>query len=175
MNVPAITILIWFGLVATAAAQGTPTGKGSSQGAPSQAQLSEIRSVVNELEARTEKLHELMEQYREMVGERPQGQEALAKWNTALDRLMRRIDQAHAAVAESTQHLSQVAKGSLPTSLGKDVANAHNEAEAQRTAAEHALAKNKPAKGGTSKPAKQTAAKEKAPPPMPDGLDGLDE
>jgi hypothetical protein len=171
MKVPAITILIWFGIAATASAQGT-TGK-ASQGAPSQAQLSEIRSVLNELQARTEKLHELMEQYRSMIGERPQSQEQHAKWSTALDRLMHRIDQARAAVTESSQRLDQLAKGSLPTSLGKDVANAHNDAEAQRTAAEQALLKNKPATGRTSKPAKQTAAKEKAPPPSSDGLDDL--
>lgn len=169
MNVPAITMLIWFGLTATAAAQGAPTGKGSSQSAPSQAQLSEIRSVVNELQARTEKLHELMTQYRSLVEQRPQAQEQLAKWNTALERLLRRVDQARAAVVETTQRLDQLATGPLPTSLGKDVATARNEAGAQRTAAEQALVKNKAALARTSKPAKQTRATEKAP-TIPDDL-----
>src|SRR4051794_2188022 len=110
MKVPAITMLIWFGLVATAAAQGTP----------SQAQLSEIRSVTSELEGRTEKLRELNAQYRSLVEQRPQAEEAqLAKWNAALEKLLRRIDQARAAVVESTQHLDQLATGKLPTSLAK--------------------------------------------------------
>jgi DNA repair exonuclease SbcCD ATPase subunit len=156
MKIPAIIVLIWFGIVAMAAAQGGPVGKGSSQDA-TQAQLTEIRSVVHELEARTEKLHELMEQYRSMVEQRPQGEDA--KWNAALDRLLHRIDDAHAAVVETTQRLHQASDGRrLPTALGKDVANALNEAGAQRTAAEQALAKNKGKPAKTAKPAKQAPA-----------------
>jgi transketolase len=170
MNIPAIAMLIWFGLVATAAAQGTPAAKGSAQGTPSQAQLSEIRSVVNELQARTEKLHELMEQYRSHVEQRPQSQEAQDKWNTALERLLRRIDQARAQVVETSQHLDQLSKRTLPTSLGKDVADAHNDAEAQRTAAEQALAKTKPAPARATKSAKQTPANQPARLELPDDL-----
>jgi DNA repair exonuclease SbcCD ATPase subunit len=170
MNVRAITMLIWLGLAATAAAQGAANSKQSSQSTPSQAQLSEIRSVVNELQARTEKLHELIGQYRSMVEERPQSQEAQAKWNTALDRLMRRIDSARAAVVETEQRLDPMAKRPLPTSLAKDVADAHNDAEAQRTAAEQALSKNKPATAQKSKPAKQTPANQPPRLELPDDI-----
>lgn len=157
MKIPAIIMLIWFGLVATAAAEGAPTGKGAGQDA-TQAQLTEIRSVVHELEPRTEKLHELMEQYRSMVEQRPQGSDE--KWRASLDRLLKRIDDARAAVAETTQRLHQVSDGRrLPTALGKDVANALNEAGAQRTAAEQALANNKgKSSPKTAKTAKQAPA-----------------
>ena len=188
MNVPVITMsastmlrgamtaLIWFAVAATVAAQSTP----SSKAAPSKTQMSEIRSLVHELEGRTEKLRDLMTQYRSLVEQRPQGQggspeakkaqdEQLAKWNTALERLLRRIDEARAAVVETTQRLEQAATGTLPTGLGKDVANARNEAGAQRTAAEQALAKSKPAKGRASKDAKPPAT-EKPAPPIPDDL-----
>ena len=74
MNVAAITMLIWFGLATIAAAQGTPSGKAASPGASSKTQLSEIRSLVRELEGRTGKLSDLMEQYRSLVAQRPQPQ-----------------------------------------------------------------------------------------------------
>lgn len=170
MNIRAIIMLIGLGLAAPAAAQGTANSKQSSQGSASQADLSQIRSVVNELQARTEKLHELMGQYRSMVEDRPQSQEAQAKWNTALDRLMRRIDAARAAVVETEQRLDPMAKRSLPTSLAKDVADAHNEAEAQRTAAEQALNKNKPAPAKAAKPAKQAPTNQPARLELPDDL-----
>lgn len=182
MNVPAITVLIGFGLAATAAAQGTPSGNAASPGASSKAQLSEIRSLAHELQARTEKLRDLMTQYRSLVEQRPQAEggspdakkaheDQLAKWNTALERLMRRVDEARAAVVETTQRLDQSATGQLPTSLAKDVASARNEAEAQRTAAEQALAKSKSASARRSKHAKQkTPATEKTAPPIPDDL-----
>jgi len=177
MKVSAITMLIWFGLATAAAAQGRPSG-GASPGTSSKAQLSEVRSVVHELEARTEKLRDLMAQYRSLVEQRPQPEggspeakkahEAqLAKWNTALERLLRRIDAARAAVVETTQSLDQLGTGQLPTALAKDVASARNEAGAQRTAAEQALAKSKPAR--PAKPAKQAEA-EKTAPPIPDDL-----
>jgi uncharacterized protein YukE len=181
MNVPAITMLIWFGLAATAAAQGTPSGKAASPGASSKAQLSEIRSLVHDLQARTEKLRDLMTQYRSLVEQRPQAEggspdakkaheKQLAKWDTALERLMRRLDGARTAVVETTQRLDQLATGPLPTSLAKDVASARNEAEAQRTGAEQALAKNKSASARASKRAKQPPATEKTAPPIPDDL-----
>jgi uncharacterized protein YukE len=179
MNVPAITMLIWFGVAASAAAQGAPSGKAA--GGSSKVQLSEVRTLVHELEARTEKLRDLMSQYRSLVEQRPEAQggspeakqahEAqLAKWNTALDRLLRRVDEARAAVVEMTQRLDQSATGQLPTALAKDVASARNEAGAQRTAAEQALAKSKPRTANASKRGKQTPATEKPAPPIPDDL-----
>jgi uncharacterized protein YukE len=179
MNVPAIIVLMGCGLAATATAQGTPSEKPASSGAPSKAQLSEIRSVVHELEGRTEKLRDLMTQYRSLVEQRPQAEggspeakkaheDQLAKWSTALERLMRRIETARAAVVETTQRLDQLRSGQLPTSLAKDVASARNEAEAQRTGAEQALAKSKSA-ARKSKQAKQPPA-EKTAPPIPDDL-----
>lgn len=178
MNVPAMTILICLGLATTAAAQG-PSGEAAKPGASSKAQLSEIRSHVHELEARTEKLRDLMAQYRSLVEQRPQPEGGspdakkahdaqLAKWNTAVERLLRRVDGARVAVVETKQQLEQAATGQLPTGLAKDVASARNEAEAQRAAAEQALAKSKPASARTSKHAKQTT--EKTAPPIPDDL-----
>jgi len=169
MNISAIAILIWFGLATTAAAQGSHSGKVASPGASSKASLSEIRSLVHELQGRTEKLRDLNEQYRSHVEQRPQGNDSqLEKWNAALDRLLKRIEGAHAAVVETKQQLDQSASGQqLPTSLGKDVANATNEAEAQRTAAEQALKTKRPAKPAAK--AKAPAA-EKPAPPIPDDL-----
>jgi len=173
MNVVAITVLSWLALVATAAAQGAPRGKATSpgsslqaSGAASQGQLSEIRSLAHELQARTEKLGDLMTQYSSLVGQRPQAQggspeakkahdDQLARWDTAVERLLRRIDGARAAVVETTQRLDQLATGKLPTALAKDVVLARNEAAAQRTAAEQALAKNKPSAARSSQQAKQ--------------------
>ena len=183
MNAFAITVVIWCALAATAAAQGTSSGKAASPGAAPQAPLSEIRSIVHELQARTEKLSDLMTQVRSIVEQRPQPQggspeakqaheEQLAKWSAALERLLRRVDATRAEVVETKQHLDQLATGQLPTALAKEVANARNEAEAQRAAAEQALAKNKPAPARASKHAKQAPATEKAPPPLLD--DDLD-
>jgi hypothetical protein len=180
MNVPAIVILIWFGLATTAAAQGAPSSKAASPGASSKTQLSEIRTLVHELQGHTEKLSDLMTQYRSLVGQRPQAEggspdakqayeDQLAKWSAAVERLLRRVDEARVAVAESKQRLDQAATGQLPTALAKDVANARNDAEAQRTAAEEAVAKNKTAPSRTSKHAKQAPA-EKPAPPIPDDL-----
>jgi hypothetical protein len=180
MNIRTITMLICFGLATTAAAQGTPGGKSASPGGSSKSQLSEIRSLVHELQARTEKLRDLITVYRSLVEQRPQSgygsaeakkehEQNLAKWNMALERQLRRIDDARAAVVETTQRLDQSATGTLPTSLGKDVANARNEAEAQRTFAEQMLAKSKSTMARTSKPAKPAPA-EKPAPPIPDDL-----
>ncbi len=169
MNVPAMGLLIWFGLAATGAAQGTPSSKVASSGTLSKDQLSQVRSAVHELQGRSEKLRDLMAQYRSLVEQRPQGkasEEQITKWNAALERLLRRVDTARAAVVEGTQRLDQSATGKLPTGLAKDVATTRNEAEAQRTAAEQALVKSKPAR--TSKPVKQAPATEK--PPIPDDL-----
>ena len=168
MNIRAITVVIWFGLVTSGAAQSRPSGKPGNTDAPPKAQLSEIRSLVQELEGRNEKLHELNAQYRSHLEERPQAQDQLAKWNAALERLLRRIDAARVAVVETMQRLDQAARGALPTSLAKDFANARNEAEAQRTAAEHALAKNKSKPTRTTKQAPPKQPAEKTPPPSLD-------
>jgi hypothetical protein len=168
MKISAITMLIWIAVGAsTAAAEGTQSGKAASPGGTSKTELSEIRSLVHELQGRTEKLSDLMTQYRSHLEQRPQGEEQLAKWEAALDRLYKRMDAARAAVVETMQRLEHVAIDQLPTSLAKDLANARNEAGAQRTAAEQALAKNKP-----SRKAKQAKAPpEKPAPPLPADLD----
>jgi hypothetical protein len=183
MNVPALTMSIWLGFATVAAAQGTPSGKPASPSA-SKTQLSEVRSLVHDLQGRTEKLRDLMTQYRSLVEQRPQSEggspeakkaqdEQLAKWSGALERLLRRVDTARAAVAETLERLGQAATGTLPTALGKDVANARNEAEAQRAGAEQALVKSKPtlAKG---KRTPQAPAPDKAPPPPSDDLADLE-
>jgi hypothetical protein len=56
----------------------------------------------------------------------------------------------------------------LATALAKDVASARNEAEAQRTAAEQALARSKPKP--TSRRAKPKPETERPAPPIPDDL-----
>jgi DNA repair exonuclease SbcCD ATPase subunit len=180
MKLSAITLLCWFGLAATVAAQGTSNGKAASGSASSKLALSEVRSLLHELQARNEKLDELMTQYRSLLEERPQSEggspeakqahaQQLAKWNGALERLLHRIDEALARVVETEHRLDPSATGPLPTGLAKEVVNAHNEAEAQRAAAEHARAKNKPAPARSSKPAKQAPAAKPAP-PIPDDL-----
>ena len=179
MNVPAIALLIWFGLAASAAAQGTASGQPPSSNGSS-AQLSEIRALVHELQARTEKLADLMAQYRSLVEQRPQAeggspeakkahQAQLERWNAALERLLRRIETARAGVVEKAERLQQLATFKLPTALAKDVANARNEAEAQRTAADQALTKNKAALSRTQKRAAQPKDERPAP-PIPDDL-----
>jgi DNA repair exonuclease SbcCD ATPase subunit len=171
MRVSAFILVCWFGFSAMAAAQGTKSGKAAS-GASSNLSLSEVRTLLHELQARNEKLHELNAQYRSHLEERPPSgnAEGLAKWNEALERLIRRIDQARAAVVETEQRLDPSATGPLPYGLAKEVASAHNEAETERTAAEHALAKHKPAAARTSKQAKPAPAPAKPAPPIPDDL-----
>jgi hypothetical protein len=168
MKTAAIIGLIWVALAAPAAGQDTPSGKPASPGASSKP--AQIRSLVHELQGRTDKLADLMQQYRSHIEQRPQGNdEQLAKWDAALERLLGRIQVAHAAVVEAKQNLEQAATGTLSTSLAKDVAKARNEAEAERVNAEQALAKNK-SKGKGGKQAKPKPA-EKTPPPLPDDLD----
>jgi hypothetical protein len=169
MKITAMIALIWVALAATAGAQGAPS-KPPGSGASSKA--SEVRSLVHELQGHTGKLADLNEQYRSHIEQRPQGNDAqLAKWDAALERLLGRIDAAHKVVVDSKQRLEQAIAGqTLSTSLGKDVANARNEADAERAAAEQALAKSKPGKGKAAKQAKPKPA-EKAPPPLPDDLD----
>jgi hypothetical protein len=182
MKSSAITLLIWIAVGATAAAEGTPSGKAASPGASSNSPLSEIRSIVHDLQGLTSKLADLMEQYRSLIEQRPQSEggspeakkadEArLAKWNAAVERLVLRIETAHAAVVEATQRLQQAAKGELPTSLAKDVATARNEAAAERASAEQALAKAKTTQARKSKQPKPAPSTEKPPPPLPDDLD----
>lgn len=188
MNAPAIALLICVGLAAVfaspSAAQGTPSASASSK-----PQLSEIRSLVHKLQGHTDKLSELMTQYRSLVEQRPQpeggGAEAkkahedqLAKWSAALDRLLLRIDEARTPVVDVKQRLDQLATGQLPTTLAKDVANAKNESEAQRTEADQALAKRKQAARANTPtkntPTKNTPAKN-APPSDTADLAELDD
>ena len=183
MKVTAITMLIWLGLATVAAGQGTASSKAPSSGPASKAQLSEIRSLVHELELRTDKLRDLMAQYRSLVERRPQPEGAspeakkahddqLAKWSASLERLLAKLDGGRAAVVETVQQLNQAVTGQLPTGLAKDVANARNDADAQRAAAEEALVKSKPAAARASKRAAQKPAAEPAAPPpeLPDDL-----
>ena len=179
MNIPAIVLLICLGLAATAAAQPTSSGGAAGPGGAPKGQLSEVRALVQELQARTEKLSELMELYRALIEKRPQSEggspeqkqadeERLAKWTSALERLLARVQEAHANVVEGKQALEKAATGQLPTGIAKDVANARNQADAQRADAEQALAK-KPKPARVSKK-KQAPANEKTPPPIPDDL-----
>lgn len=176
MRVIVITMLSWLAVAATAAAQSTPNTKAASPGAPrsattarkaepaappSQAQLADIRALAHELQARTEKLSDLMEQYLSLVGRRPQANDAqLASWDAALERLLRRVDGARAAVVETMQRLEQLPTGQLPTALAKDVVRTRNEAVTQRTAAEEALVSNKPVLARAAQPAKPAPAAE---------------
>ncbi|MFI5308983.1 MAG: hypothetical protein ACHQ53_16615, partial [Polyangiales bacterium] len=139
-----------------------------------------VRSLLHELQARNEKLQELMTQHRSLLEERPRPEggspeakqahaQQLAKWNAALERLLHRVDEALARVVETEQRLDPSATGPLPVGLAKEVASAHNEAEAQRAAAEHAL-KNKPAPARSAKPAKQAPANARPDPSIPDDL-----
>lgn len=175
MEPRALCILICLGLATTAAAQGAQGGKSESSAGASKTSLSEVRKVVHELQGRTEKLRDLMEQYRSLVEQRPQKADdaQLAKWSAAIDRLMKRVEGAHAAVVETTKQLDQADIAKLPTALAKDAANARNEAEAQRTAAEQALTKNKSTARAAkpTKPAKQAPASEKPAPTLPEGLE----
>jgi len=157
MKTTAIAWMCWLGLATTVAAQAAATSPGQGP----KMELKQVRTL----------LHELMEQYRSMVAERPQGSaEQLAKWNASLDRLLQRIEGARAAVAETEQRLDPSATGQLPTNLAKEVVTAHNEAEAERTSAEHAL-KSKPATARAAKQGKQAPAAAKPAPPLPSDLD----
>ncbi len=149
MNVRAIVLLICLGFAAPVAAEGSRGGKAVSPAAAPKAALSEIRKLVHELERDAGKLGDLMAQYRSLVEKRPRGKKAgeqLAKWNKAVDRLLRRIDKARTAMVETMQSLDQAATGKLPTGLGKELANARNEAKAARSASKQALAKRRPAR-----------------------------
>lgn len=168
MKISAITGLIWLALAATGAAQSKSIDNTASPSGSSKASLAEVRANVHELEGRTENLRELLSQHRSLVERRPQSEEQLAKWSSALERLLVRIDSARAAVVETIQRLDKSIKGELPTGLAKDVARARNDAEPERAMAEQVLAK-KPASARKSKPAKPAA--EKAPPPSNEDLD----
>lgn len=171
MKVSAITVGVWLLLATAAAAQGASSAKGEGSTESSKS-LSGIRSLVHELQGRTERLSDEMNVYRTLVEQKPKGSsgEALDKWSAALERQLHRIDAARASVVETLQQLDAAAKGAkLPTSLGKDVANAHNEADAQRAAAEQALAQNKAVMNRPKKATKK--AEDKPAPELPADLD----
>lgn len=180
MKLPAFTVLIGLALATTAAAQGASSSKATSSGTSSKTQLSEVRSTVHELEGQTDKLSELLTQYRSLVEQRPQPegsspeakkahQDQLAKWDSAIERLLVRLDGARAVVVETTQRLEKSISGELPTALAKDVAKALNEAGAERANAEQVLVKNKSSR--KSKPAKQAPTEKEPDPSDTDDLD----
>jgi hypothetical protein len=182
MKITAFSVLIGLVLATAAAAQGTPSGKADSPGRASKGQLSEVRSVVHELQGHTEKLRDLMAQYRSLVEQRPQAEggspdekkahEAqLERWSAAVERLLKRVDGARAQVVETVQRLDRAVTGELPTALAKDVASARNEADAERANAEQALTKSKTSPARKSKPAKQPPASDKPTPELPDDID----
>src|SRR5690349_2149542 len=111
MKVSAIT-LVGLLLAAPAVAQTKSSSNATSSSAPSKASLSEVRAIVHELEGHTEKLRELLSNHRSLVERRPEMQgsgpeakksydEQLAKWESALDRQLDRIQSAHAALIEA--------------------------------------------------------------------------
>jgi hypothetical protein len=174
MHIRAIVLLITLGFVSTAAAQAASGSK---------PKLSEVRSLVHSVQGHTDQLRELMAEYRSLVENRPQPEggspEAkkahdaqLARWSAALDRLLKRIEQVHALVAEASPRLGEFSKAELPTALAKDVANAYNEAEAERANASQALAKKPATKGKGGKPAPASA---KPKPAENNELDDLDD
>lgn len=169
MKVSAITGLIWLALATAAMAQAKSSSDTASPGAPSKSSLAEVRAIVHDLEGHTEKLQELLANHRSLVDQRPQSkggspeakksyEEQLGKWEAALDRLLTRIDSAHAAVVETTLRLDKSIKGELPTGLAKDVARVRNDAAPERAMAEQVLAKRKPPSARKSKPASDKPA-----------------
>ena len=161
MRIAAIALSIGLGLTAGAAAQGTSKNVSNDRSPPSGApatksQMDEIRKLVHELERSTSKLNVLMEDYRNLLDKRPKSRgggspeakaahdKELERWQAALDRVVRSIHKTHAAIGETTKRLDTATTAKLPTSLGKEVANARNAAGPLSAAAEQVLAKHKP-------------------------------
>ena len=103
--------LIWLALAATAAGQSKSSGNAEGSSGSAKASLAEVRSIIHELEGHTEKLRELLSQHGSLVDQRPESEggspEAkkaydtqVAKWSSALERLLVRIEDAHATVVE---------------------------------------------------------------------------
>ena len=163
MRIPAITLLICLGLTAAAAAQGTPNSKAAGGG--SKAQLSEIRSLVHELERTSSKLDVLIADYRSLMDKRPRAQgsspdakaaqkKQFKRWDSAVERLLRSIQKTHAAIVETTKRLKPTNDKKLPTSLGKELADARNTADAAQAAGKQVLSKRKPKKRSPKRPKK---------------------
>lgn len=179
MKTSAITMVIGLALAAGAAAQGSTSSKRSPE-ASSKSPLSQIRSLANELQGHADKLGDMMTIYHSLLEQRPDRNggspeqkkahdEQLAKWSAAVARHVTRIEAERASVIDVMQRLDQAIKGqTLPTALAKDVANARNEATAQRSAAEHAI-KAKPK--DTSKAAKPAPRNDEPAPSLDDDLD----
>jgi hypothetical protein len=123
--------------------------------------MAEIRSIVRELERSSSKLSVLLTDYRGLLDQRPpKSQEAqLARWQAAFDRLLRTLQSTHVMVVEATKRLNEATTAKLPTSVAKEVADARNEAQPVRTAAEQVLRQHKP----KPKPAKGPEHGAKAP------------
>jgi len=154
MNVRAITILVGLGLATASGAAAQSKSPGPS--VSSKSRLAEVRSRVHDLEATTSKLRVSMEDYRSLTEQRPSSDDKKGndRWNRAMARLMERVRTTHAAIVDRTQRLDEVTKEPLPTSLGKDVADARNEAEATRADAEQALKSYKPPPPSKAEPKK---------------------
>lgn len=177
MRTSAIIMASCLSFAASAAAQG---GERTSPESSSKSPLAQVRSLANALQGHTEKLADLVSIYRSMLEQRPQSRgkspeqkkaydEEFAKWSGAVERQLTRIEQTRTLVVDTLQALDQAAKSQpLPTSLAKDVANAHNEASAQRSAADQAL-KSKPKLA--PKHAKSEPKNEGPAPPLDDDLD----
>jgi hypothetical protein len=156
MKTAIIAALICLGFVGGAAAEGKPKAPSSSRA--SKAQLSEIRSVVRDLEKAGSTLEAQLSDYRSLMSKRPatSQKEQFAKWEAVIERLLDSMTRTHTKVVDTTKRLDQVSTAKLPTSLAKEEADARNAAGAARAAAEQVLAKRKPKK-------KKTTAKKPAP------------
>lgn len=180
MKISAIITAIGLWLAVSAAAQGSSSSKRAGAEGSSKTPFTQIRSLANELQGNADKLGDLMTIYRSLLEQRPQSEgrspeqkkahdEQLAKWSAAVERHLTRIEKTRVVVVETMQRLDQAAKGqNLPTSLAKDVANARNEADAQRAAADQAL-KSKPKLA--PKRAKPAPKNDEPAPPLTDDLD----
>ena len=164
MRVAAITLSLCLGLAGTAAADDGPKGKNENADGAAKSRMAEVRSIVRDLERSTSTLTVLLKDVRGHLEERPPKaqQQQLERWEGAFDQLLRSLQKAHAAVVETTKRLNEGATAQLPTSLAKEVANARNEAEPMRAAAEQVLKQHKPKPQKTSKRA--TKAPEAAQP-----------
>ena len=161
MKSSAIIGLIWLVLAAPALGQSKSSSNAPGNSAQSKTSLAEVRAIVHELEGHTETLRELLANHRSLVEQKPQsGAEQLAKWDAAMERLLVRIESAHAVVVATIQRLDKAIVGELPTGLGKDVARVRNEADPERAMAEQALAKRKPASARKSKQASEKPARQ---------------
>ena len=167
MKTTIIASLVCLGLTMTAAAQDKPSAGGATK-----AQLSEIRSIVRDLEKAGSTLNAQIGDYRELMDKQPpkNQKEQVAKWEAVIERLLDSMTKTHTRVVDTTKRLNQASTAKLPTSLAKEEADARNAAEAARAAAEQVLAKRKPKKQ-TAKPDKPAPKRDEAEAHLLDDLD----